>query len=154
MPGGYCIIFHKRGRGSRACRNERGSPHLIFGIGTDIIEVHRIEEKLLRTPGLKTELFTPGEIAYCESKRIPAQHFAARFAAKEAFLKAMGTGWSGGHRFNEIEIGNDEAGRPGLTVHGKVMQFCRDAGITGLHLSITHLRDLAQATVILEKPAA
>jgi holo-[acyl-carrier protein] synthase len=124
---------------------------LIFGLGTDIIEVGRVEEKLARTGGLKAKLYTPGEIAYCEAKHRPALHFAARFAAKEAFLKAMGTGWSGGHAFADIEIVNDAMGKPVLAVHGRVREFCEAHGIGGMEVSLTHLRDLAQAVVVLEK---
>ena len=127
---------------------------MIFGLGTDIIEVQRVGEKLERTRGLKARLFTDAEIAYCESKHSPAQHFAARFAAKEAFLKAMGTGWSGGHKFSEIEVVNDPAGRPDLRLHGKVEAFCRDRGITGMRVSLSHVKDFAQAVVVLETPAA
>jgi holo-[acyl-carrier protein] synthase len=112
---------------------------LIFGVGTDIIEVRRVEEKLLRTGGLKTKLFTPTEIAYCDSKHRPALHYAARFAAKEAFLKAMGTGWSGG---------------PELFVHGKVGEFCASHGITGMQVSLSHIQELAKAVVVLEKNPA
>jgi len=124
---------------------------LIFGVGTDIIEVQRVEEKLLRTGGLKAKLFTATETAYCEAKHRPAQHFAARFAAKEAFLKAMGTGWSGGHKFSEIEIVNDALGKPEVVVHGKVGEFCAAHGITGMHVSLSHIKDLAEAVVVLEK---
>ena len=124
---------------------------MIFGVGTDIIEVQRIEEKIARTRGLKTRLFTEGEIAYCESKHRPAQHFAARFAAKEAFLKAMGTGWSGGHAFSEIEIVNDALGKPELFVSGKVREFCEAHRIAGMEVSLTHIKDLAQAVVVLER---
>lgn len=127
---------------------------MIFGIGTDIIEVERVEEKLLRTEGLMAELFTHAEIAYCESKRFPAQHFAARFAAKEAFLKAMGTGWSDGYRFGEIEVVNDPAGKPGLRVHGKVDGFCRDHRIAGMQVSLSHVKEYAEAVVLLETNAA
>jgi holo-[acyl-carrier protein] synthase len=123
---------------------------LIFGLGTDIIEVGRVEEKLVRTAGLKAKLFTPGEIAYCEAKHRPALHFAARFAAKEAFLKAMGTGWSGGHKFAEIEIVNNALGKPELTIHGRVREFCEAHGVTGMEVSLSHLRELAQAVVVLE----
>jgi holo-[acyl-carrier protein] synthase len=124
---------------------------LIFGVGTDIIEVQRVEEKLIRTESLKTKLFTPIEIAYCEAKHRPAMHFAARFAAKEAFLKAMGTGWTGGHKFSEIEIVNNALGKPELLVHGKVGEFCRVHGITGMQVSLSHIKDLAKAVVVLEK---
>lgn len=124
---------------------------MIFGIGADIIEVQRVEEKILRTKGLKKQLFTAREIAYCDSKHRPALHFAARFAAKEAFLKAMGTGWSGGHKFDEIEIINNDFGKPEITVHGKVKSFCEDNGITAMEVSLSHVKDLANAIVVLEK---
>ena len=124
---------------------------MIFGAGTDIIEVERVEEKLLRTASLKNKLFTPTEIAYCESKHRPALHFAARFAAKEAFLKAMGTGWSGGHQFSEIEIINNSLGKPLLYVHGKVKEFCEAHGIGAMEVSLTHIKDVASAVVVLEK---
>ena len=124
---------------------------MIFGIGTDIIEVQRVEEKLLRTSGLKAQLFTALEIAYCESKHRPVLHFAARFAAKEAFLKAMGTGWSGGHKFDEIEIVNNDLGKPEITVYGKVKSFCEDNNITAMEVSLSHVKDLAKAIVVLEK---
>ncbi len=124
---------------------------LIFGVGTDIIEVQRIEEKLVRTTRLKEKLFTPREIAYCEAKHRPALHYAARFAAKEAFLKAMGTGWSGGHRFDEIEIVNNALGKPELFVHGSVRAFCDTHGITRMEASLSHIKELAEANVVLEK---
>ena len=123
---------------------------MIFGAGTDIIEVQRVEEKLVRTESLKTKLFTPTEIAYCESKHRPAMHFAARFAAKEAFLKAMGTGWSGGHKFSEIEVVNNGLGKPELFVHGKVREFCETHGVSAMEVSLTHIKDLASAVVVLE----
>ena len=126
---------------------------MIFGAGTDIIEVQRVAEKLLRTGGLKDKLFTPAEIAYCESKHSPAQHFAARFAAKEAFLKAMGTGWSGGHKFSEIEVINNPQGKPELFVHGKVKEFCQAHGIGLMEVSLTHIKDVASAVVVLERKA-
>lgn len=124
---------------------------MIFGAGTDIIEVQRVEDKLLRTGGLKDRLFTAREIAYCESKHRPALHFAARFAAKEAFLKAMGTGWSGGHKFSEIEVVNNALGKPELFVHGKVREFCETHGIAAMEVSLTHIKDVASAVVVLEK---
>ena len=123
---------------------------MIFGVGTDIIEVARVEEKLARTEGLKRKLFTDTETAYCESKHRPALHYAARFAAKEAFLKAMGTGWSGGHRFDEIEIVNDSLGKPELFVRGKVREFCVAKGIVRMSVSLSHVREMAMAVVVLE----
>jgi holo-[acyl-carrier protein] synthase len=139
-----------RRRRGRGINRRKACPQLIFGVGTDIIEVQRVEDKLVRTAGLKKKIFTPREIAYCESKHRPALHFAARFAAKEAFLKAMGTGWSGGHRFDEIEIVNNALGKPELYVHGKVLEFCRVHGVTGMQGSLSHIKELAKAVVVLE----
>lgn len=124
---------------------------MVFGIGTDIIEIQRIERALLRTGRLKRRIFTPREIEYCESRGKSAQHFAARFAAKEAFLKAMGTGWQGGHRFDEIEVINNEQGKPEAAVHGKVKAFCEENGIIRFQVSLSHIKELALAVVVLEK---
>ncbi len=124
---------------------------MIFGIGADVIEIERVAKTLARTGGLKKRLFTPREIEYCESKAKGAQHFAARFAAKEAFFKAMGTGWRGGARFDEIEIVNDALGKPAVVVHGKVKSFCHKNRITRIHASLSHSLDLAQAVVLLEQ---
>lgn len=124
---------------------------MIFGVGVDIIEVDRIEDKLSRTPGLKDKLYTPVEIGYCESKKFPAQHYAARFAAKEAFLKALGIGWSRGVKFSEIEIHNLESGQPVIEVYGRAKEFCQAESISRLYVSLSHLKTLAVATVILEK---
>lgn len=123
---------------------------MIFGVGMDIIEVSRVSRNLSRTSGLKDRLFTPAEIAYCESKLRSAEHFAARFAAKEAFLKALGTGWRGGLRFDEIEILNDERGRPRAVVHGRVKEFCEANRVVAKHVSLTHVKETAAAVVVLE----
>lgn len=125
---------------------------MVFGIGTDIIEIQRVADKLRRTESLKKRVFTAREITYCESKAKSAQHFAARFAAKEAFLKAIGTGWSRGYRFLDIEILNNEKGKPELVVQGKVKDFCEKNGITGFHVSLSHIKEVAKAVVVLEKP--
>lgn len=124
---------------------------MIFGIGIDEVEVARVEEKLSRTDGLRERLFTPGEIKYCESKRYSAQNYAARFAAKEAFFKAIGTGWRHGFAFSDIEIINDEYGKPACVLHGLVLKYIEEQGITGIHVSLTHLKDIAGAIVMLEK---
>ena len=124
---------------------------MIFGIGTDIIEIARVEDKLSRTRGLKERVFTAGEIEYSQAKAKSGQHFAARFAAKEAFLKAMGTGWRSGYRFNDVEIVNDQLGKPEVLVHGKVREFCEANGICRWHVTLSHSRELAKAVVVLEK---
>ncbi|MCX6258613.1 MAG: holo-ACP synthase [Bacteroidia bacterium] len=123
---------------------------MIFGIGIDVIEVTRIHKEIGREGGLTGKVFTPAETEYCEKKRNKAQHFAARYTAKEAFFKALGTGWRDGMRFSEIEVYNNELGRPEIRVTGKVRDFCEHAGITGMHLTMSHISQLAMAFVILE----
>jgi holo-[acyl-carrier protein] synthase len=124
---------------------------LISGIGVDIIEVNRVEEKLKRTPGLKEKLFTGVEISYCEGKHSPALHYAARFAAKEAFMKALGTGWSEGIKFSEIEVHNLESGQPVIEVSGRARELFEARGLSRVHVSLSHLKTYAVAIVILEK---
>ena len=123
---------------------------MIFGVGTDIIEVDRVLLQLTKNEGLKLELFSPEEIKYCESKKYPEQHFAGRFAAKEAFFKALGTGWGSGYVFDQLEILNNESGRPEFIVKGKVEEFIKTTGISKIHVSISHLKTIANAFVILE----
>ncbi len=83
---------------------------MIYGIGIDLIEVERIRRQLDRSDRFIKRIFTPDEIVYCESKKNKAQNYAARFAAKEAFFKALGTGWRSGLAFNHVEIINDSLG--------------------------------------------
>ena len=96
---------------------------MITGVGTDLIEVERVAGKISKEEGFRELVFSPIEIAYCESKANKYQHYAARFAAKEAFLKAIGTGWISGIAFNEIQITNDEQGKPLLTLIGGTSKF-------------------------------
>ncbi len=124
---------------------------MIFGIGTDIIEVERIEKQLDKNSGLREKLFTPTEIAYCESKKNRGQHYAARFAAKEAFLKAIGTGWRDGLQFNEVEVTNDQLGKPAIVLYGKTKDFVAEINITNIQVSLTHIKDVVNAIVIVEK---
>jgi holo-[acyl-carrier protein] synthase len=125
---------------------------LIFGVGIDIIEVSRIEKQLSRGDDrFQRRLFTDREIAYCERKKFKGLHFAARFAAKEAFLKALGTGLSGGLSWKDVEVVNNEAGMPTLRLNGKARLLADELGLTGLHVSLTHVKDTAAAVVIIEK---
>ncbi len=123
---------------------------MVFGVGIDIIEVARIAEQIEKESGLKERLFTKGEIAYCESKASRVQNFAARFAAKEAFMKALGTGWRNGIAFTDIEIVNDPLGQPELQVHGKAREIANERIITAMRVSLAHLKETAIAIVILE----
>jgi len=123
---------------------------LIFGIGTDIIEVDRVKLQLSKEKGLKEELFSPDEIEYCESKRYPEQHFAGKYAAKEAFFKATGTGWGSGYAFKQVEVLTDETGKPEMIVNGKAKAFITKHKIENIHVTVSHVKTMATATVILE----
>jgi holo-[acyl-carrier protein] synthase len=123
---------------------------MIYGIGIDLIEVERIRKQLTQGERFKNRIFSPDEIAYCESKKNKAQNYAARFAAKEAFFKALGTGWRGGLAFNQVEILNDDLGKPEIRLHGKAEKLIEEKGITNICVSLTHLRDIASSIVTLE----
>ena len=98
---------------------------MIIGIGTDIAEVARIS-KSIENISFKEKVFSKVEIAYCEAKANKAESFAARFAAKEAFFKALGTGWRGGMAFNEVEVMNDELGKPSLNILGTTAEIIKE----------------------------
>lgn len=127
---------------------------MIFGIGIDLIEVARIERDLSdsdRPSGFVAKVFTPAEIGYCERFKDKALNYAARFAAKEAMLKAMGTGLREKFQLKEMEVVNDELGKPSLVVHGAVRQFLERNGIHSVHLTLSHVKETAAAFVILER---
>ena len=125
---------------------------MIVSIGIDIIEVARIREVLLRTPRFAERVFTNAEREYCDSRgAVAAQHYAARFAAKEAALKALQTGWSGGIGWQDIEISAKESGAPVIAFHGRARELYEASGATTAHLSIAHTTEHAIAEVILEK---
>jgi holo-[acyl-carrier protein] synthase len=125
---------------------------MIISIGIDIIEVARIREVLLRSPRFRERVFTSAERAYCDSRGVvAAQHYAARFAAKEAALKALQTGWRGGIGWQDVEIGSLESGAPILIFHGLVRELFEKSGATAAHLSLSHTSEHAIAQVVLEK---
>jgi holo-[acyl-carrier protein] synthase len=125
---------------------------VIVSIGIDIIEVARIREVLLRTPRFAERVFTPSERAYCDGRgAVAAQHYAARFAAKEAALKAFQTGWRGGISWQDVEISARESGAPFLKFYGPVHLLFEKSGATAAHLSISHTTQHAIAQVVLEK---
>jgi len=124
---------------------------MIFGVGTDLLEVSRVKKTLNKQVSFRESVFTPNEIDYCESKRFKDRHYAARFAAKEAFMKAIGIGWRYGIRFTEIEIENDDLGKPKLLLEGKAKQLADKLGVKEIHVSLSHLKDLASAYVIITK---
>jgi holo-[acyl-carrier protein] synthase len=125
---------------------------MIVAIGIDIIEVARIREVLARTPAVGRRVFTTAEREYCESRgAVSAQHYAARFAAKEAMLKALHTGWRGGIGWQDVEVASHDSGAPYLLLHGKVEELFAASGATIAHLSMSHTIEHAIAEVILEK---
>lgn len=125
---------------------------MIISIGVDIIEVYRIRETIERTPRFVERVYTADERAYCESKgAAAAQSYAARFAAKEAFLKALKTGWRGRITWHDIEIISDESGVPSLKISGEARVILENLGANRIHLSLSHTTDHAVAQVVLEK---
>ena len=125
---------------------------MIISIGIDIIEVARIREVLLRTPRFRERVFTSAERAYCDSRgAVAAQHYAARFAAKEAALKALATGWRGGISWQDVEIASRDSGAPYLILHGSVKDLFDSSGATAAHLSLSHTSEHAIAQVVLER---
>jgi holo-[acyl-carrier protein] synthase len=122
----------------------------IIGTGIDIIETSRIEKAMRKSPErFRARTFTDREVEYCEGKKNRFQHYAARFAAKEAAMKALGTGWSRGVGFSDIEIVNDSSGKPELVFHGKAKAFFKGCGGGSTFLSLSHSREYAVAQVIL-----
>jgi holo-[acyl-carrier protein] synthase len=125
---------------------------MIISIGIDIIEVRRVRETIERTPRFAERVFTAAERAYCESRgAVAAQHYAARFAAKEAALKALQTGWSGGISWQDVEVSAKESGAPLVFFHGRARELYEESGATSAHISIAHTTEHAIAQVILEK---
>ena len=125
---------------------------MIISIGIDIIELARVREALARTPRFAERVFTLGERAYCDGRgAVAAQHYAARFAAKEAALKALQTGWRGGISWQDVEIASRDTGAPFLILHGPVQELFEKSGATAVHLSMSHTSEHAIAEVILER---
>lgn len=124
---------------------------MIVGLGVDMEEITRIGEAIRRhgRPFLD-RIFTPAEIAYCERHRDPVERYAARFAAKEATMKALGTGWGKRVRWRDIEVGRQPGGRPTIILHGAAREHAERMGARHVSLSITHSGNFALAEVILE----
>lgn len=123
------------------------------GVGIDMIEVERVGSRIEKENGFRELVFSPAEIAYCENKTHKHQHYSARFAAKEAFFKALGTGWAAGTSFNEIEILPGEKGEPRLRLLGNTAVTLAHLNDCVIRISLTHLKDTAAAIVIIEKNA-
>lgn len=125
---------------------------MIFGVGIDLVEIGRIDTILKKwAEKFLCRIFSVEEIRYCTGRARPAVHFAARFAAKEAFLKAIGLGMGVGVRFCDIETIHDERGKPVLKLAGGAGSFLDEQQIRSVHLTISHTNAHAMAIVILER---
>jgi holo-[acyl-carrier protein] synthase len=124
---------------------------MIVGTGIDIAEVPRIEASIARFGDrFLRRIFTEAEIGYCESKANRIERYAARFAAKEAAMKAIGTGWNHGVRWCDVEVCRQPGGRPTIAFHGKAAEFAARLGAVHIALSLSHTKEYAIAQVILE----
>jgi holo-[acyl-carrier protein] synthase len=124
---------------------------MIVGTGIDIAEVPRIRQSIERFGQRFLErVFTAGEIRYCDSKANRVERYAARFAAKEAAMKALGTGWNHGVRWRDCEVLRQPGGRPTMAFHGKAGEFAQRLGAKNIALSLAHTAEQAIAQVILE----
>ena len=124
---------------------------MIYGIGVDLVHVGRMEKVLNRwRKRFINRVFTVEEIKFCNKRAFPSSSFAMRFAAKEAFSKAIGLGMRGGIRWRDIEVFHFPGGRPGLRLHGRASQICREKKIVGSHLSLSDEGDYGVAMVVLE----
>jgi holo-[acyl-carrier protein] synthase len=124
---------------------------VITGLGVDIVEIDRMRKALERHPGMKERLFSAEERAYCDKRSRPEVHYALRFAAKEAVLKALGTGFAG-MRFKDVEVVRENTGRPVPRLSGKAAERAEQLGIVEMHLSLsfTHSTAVASAVAITE----
>src|SRR5262245_59214737 len=125
---------------------------MIVGSGIDIAEVPRIAEAIARHgERFLRRVYTEGEQRYCDSKANRIERYAARFAAKEAAMKALGTGWNHGVRWRDVEVSRMPGGRPTIRFHGKAAEFAEKLGATNVALSLSHTVEQAIAYVILER---
>lgn len=125
---------------------------MIFGIGVDIVEIARFERFLQEgNEALFQRLFTSVELEYSAGRKRSAQHYALRFAAKESFLKALGTGLRDGLGWKNVEVVNDHLGKPELRLYGRALEMFQEAGLSSSFLSLSHDGGSAVAVVVLER---
>ncbi|HEX9093073.1 MAG TPA: holo-ACP synthase [Coriobacteriia bacterium] len=120
---------------------------MIKGLGVDIVEIDRMREALVRHPRMKERLFSPDERAYCDKRNKPEVHYALRFAAKEAVLKALGTGFAG-MSFRDVEVVRDSGGRPAPRLRGRAAQVAEETGVIEMHLSLSYTHTTAVASAV------
>jgi len=124
---------------------------MIIGIGNDLIDIRRVAKVIERHGERFLErIFTEAEMRYCDSKANRVERYAARFAAKEAAMKALGTGWNYGLRWRECEVVGQPGGRPTMLFHGKAGDLAANMGVKNVSLSLSHTEEQAIAQVILE----
>ena len=123
---------------------------MIKGIGVDMVEIGRVQKLIEQDQGFAESIFTDREIAYCESKFSKAQHYAARFTAKEAFFKALGTGFRDGMSWQDVEVENDALGKPQLRLAAVALRQFQKRKLKKALLSLSHTRDMAVALVVIE----
>ena len=124
---------------------------MIVAIGIDLVEISRMEEVFARRgERFRARVFTEGEIDYCERRASKLASYAARFAAKEAAMKALGTGWADGVGWMDIEVVSQQSGAPVLKLHRRALERMREMGAMKAHISLTHSGNLAIAEVLLE----
>jgi holo-[acyl-carrier protein] synthase len=123
---------------------------MIIGVGIDMVEVDRITQRVESSQGFKEKVFSPAEIEFCESKKGKGEHYAARFAAKEAFLKATGKGLTLGFELCDIEVSSDDIGKPCILLKGSFGEKAKEMGWSKIHVSMTHVKSMASAIVIIE----
>jgi holo-[acyl-carrier protein] synthase len=125
---------------------------MIYGIGIDLVNIKRLEKTMERWGDrFANRVFTPDERKFCHKRAYPASAFALRFAAKEAFSKALGLGMKRGIRWRDIEISHHPGGQPHLKLHGRSSDICREQKITSSHLSLSDEGEYGIAMVVLEK---
>ena len=122
------------------------------GVGVDILEISRMERAATRHPSFLSRVFTEEERVYCESCARPFEHYAARFAAREAVLKALGTGFSAGIGIKDVSVGKDQRGRPVAILCGRAAEVAREQGIQEVALSLSRTHEVAVANAVAMTP--
>ena len=124
---------------------------MIAGIGVDLVSIPRFRELMQRKGAAALRrFFTEAEVERCRQSRSELESFAARFAAKEAFFKALGTGWGLGGRWTEVEVVSADTGAPSLRLTGRAAEAAAERGVSSIHVSLTHTDETAAAFVVLE----
>ncbi|MFV0591513.1 MAG: holo-ACP synthase [Draconibacterium sp.] len=123
---------------------------MIKGIGIDIVEIKTIKKSILQSKRFKERVYTNNEIEYCEKKSNKYQHYAARFAAKEALMKALETGWDKGIQWNHIEVSNERNGKPIILIRDKAKELTNKNEINDIYISLSHCENYATAFVVVQ----